>query len=309
MNRHEQTTLRAEERFLANQIARLPAAGSTLTRRSLQRRLDGIQARLAEEAVDATEPAKSRLTFRGRPVRGTHGIAADFGVAATKAFADAVSAVAASFAGPLAAVGRIPNREQNQLLITGTALGSFGFEFEEARRPELPLLHAESALSQALTTTVRLFENTTRSDDELADSIAEIDPRALEKVKTFLAILADNEAACAVETETASFRFLDSNQVSQSALRLSNDNVREDQVIVNGYFAGVLPNHRNFEFQADNEPDVFYGKIAPSVADPYGLAANVRQRYTAIFARTRVGDGAPRYVLLQANRIQQLEVE
>jgi hypothetical protein len=37
----------------------------------------------------------------------------------------------ASLAAPLAAMGRIPNRDQHQLLITSTALGSFGFELDE----------------------------------------------------------------------------------------------------------------------------------------------------------------------------------
>lgn len=298
MNRQEQANLRAEERFLASQLDRLPA-GAAITRRSLETRLKRIRAMLATERFEPNSPAKSRLTFRGRPVRGTHGIAAEFGVAATKAFTDAVTAVAASFSGPLAPMGPIPNREQHQLLITGTAVGSFGFELEEAGNQELPL-DEETPLSRAMNQTVRLIESTTRTDDELADSLAEIDPRALEKVKTFLSVLADNQAACAIETGTEAFRFQDFDQVFRSVERLSNENVREEEVRQAGKFVGVLPHHRSFEFMPEGSGDVIYGRIAPIVPSPARLTAKPGCRYVATFARTQVGGGRPRYVLLNA---------
>ncbi|MDK3024635.1 hypothetical protein QO239_18750 [Cupriavidus taiwanensis] len=303
MNRQEHTQLLAEERFLASQLARLPA-GAGITKRSLENRLKGIQAVLATQRVDPNPPAKSRLTFRGRPVRGTHGIAAEFGVAATKAFADAVTAVAASFSGPLAPMGPIPNRDQNQLLITGTAVGSFGFELEEARSQELPP-DDETPLSRAMKRTVRLIESTTGTDDELADSLAEIDPRALEKVKAFLGVLSDSRAACTIETGAEVFRFQDFDQVARSAERLSNENVREEEVRITGRFVGVLPHHRSFEFVQEGADEVIYGRIATRLEHPDELAGNLQGFYVSTFSRTQVGGGRPRYVLLNAIPAEQ----
>ena len=96
----------------------------------VQSRLD-VESELSSVAAPNREPARARLTFRGRPVVGQHGIFAEFGAKATSAFADAVAKVAAGLSGPLASMGPIPNRDESRLLITGTALGSFGFELEE----------------------------------------------------------------------------------------------------------------------------------------------------------------------------------
>ena len=57
---------------------------------------------------------------------GGYGIFADFGTKIVGALNEAVTSVAASLSGGLAAKGPIPNREKNQLLITSTAVGSFG---------------------------------------------------------------------------------------------------------------------------------------------------------------------------------------
>jgi len=64
----------------------------------------------------------------------------EFGVKAINAFADAVAAIGASQTTSLGTRGALPNREAYQLLITGTAVGSFGFELEEGaeRRDALP---------------------------------------------------------------------------------------------------------------------------------------------------------------------------
>jgi hypothetical protein len=61
-----------------------------------------------------------------RPVSEQYGIFAEFGARATTMFTDAVAKVAAGQTGPLSAMGPIPNRGDSQLLITNTALGSFG---------------------------------------------------------------------------------------------------------------------------------------------------------------------------------------
>ncbi|MDN4148193.1 hypothetical protein QYE80_24620 [Pseudomonas tohonis] len=127
MNRTEFDHAQAEIEFL-NRMTKGNRL-SDLTRLSLQARLDNISDSLRDPDRGVFEPARAVVTYRGAPVRGVHGILAEFGAIATSKFSDAVAAVAASLGGVLNDFGPIPNKAQNQILITGTAKGSFGFQF------------------------------------------------------------------------------------------------------------------------------------------------------------------------------------
>ena len=121
-------TIASEIRELENLLAAIPE-GNVIERMSLESRLESARAALAALPQQMIAP-KARLTFRGKPVFGSHGIAADFGGKAAGAFSDAFAAVAAGLSESLRDMGPIPNRDKNQLVITSTAIGSFGFEFE-----------------------------------------------------------------------------------------------------------------------------------------------------------------------------------
>jgi len=129
MNNEDRQHLLAERTFLQRLLAKTPAT-ARLTRMSDEARLRKVEAQLAALPADERTPARARLTFDGVPVIRSHGIFADFGMKAVSSFTEAVASVAASLSAPLAAMGPIPNRDQNQLLITSTAVGSFGFELE-----------------------------------------------------------------------------------------------------------------------------------------------------------------------------------
>jgi hypothetical protein len=130
MNLQDRLHLLAEQKFLRERLVGLPKS-ATIMRISTESRLRSIEGKLTQSPLDDREPARVRLTFNGRTVIGSHGIFAEFGMKAVSHFTEAVAAVAASLITPLAEMGPIPNREQYQLLITNTALGSFGFESEE----------------------------------------------------------------------------------------------------------------------------------------------------------------------------------
>ena len=151
MSREEHDHLLAERSTLQRILADIPDE-DVLDRSSFLSRLKNVEQRIAAIEADTRMPARARLTFRGKPVVRSHGIFVEFGMTATKAFTDAISMMAAALCGPLAASGPIPNREQNQLLITSTAVGSFGFELEEHLDGHL-LLENETELSLALTQT------------------------------------------------------------------------------------------------------------------------------------------------------------
>jgi len=268
MSQADRQHLLAEQKFLSDQLAELPP-NARLTRMSTEARLQEVLARLANIPEEEIAPARARLTFNGLPVVGSHGIFADFAMRAISSFTDAVASVAASFNAPLAAMGPIPNRGQNQLLITNTATGSFGFELEEYRGNELALVDHERPIAIALERTQALLRSTlgNNNDYELADVASETDPRALDKVRNFLEVLVSNNAVCALEYGGRAIRFKDVGQVSNSIARLGRDNLREKESELAGTFVGVLPKSRTFEFQLVGSDEIIRGKFGPAIRD------------------------------------------
>jgi hypothetical protein len=299
MNRQDRQHLLAEKKFLEERLAEIPASAQIM-RMSTESRLRNLEERLAQEPVDEREPAKMALTFSGRPViGGSHGIFADFAMKAVNGFVEAVAAVAASLAAPLAPMGPIPNRDQNQLLITQTVLGSFGFELEEYRVGLLPF-EEQTPVELALERTQSLLQGSIEPDDELlADSAAELDPRALEKVRDFIKTLADNEAICALQFNNRDFRFRDVGQIRRSLDRLSRDNLHEEEINLSGIFLGVLPTKRTFEFKLQQNDEIISGKVGATISSPAELNAHLEELATIKVMTTRVGTGKPRYLLLE----------
>jgi hypothetical protein len=290
--------LQAERSSLMRMIDEIPVE-DVLDRGSLQVRLEMVDAEVAKMANQRL-PARIRLTFSGRPVIGSHGIIADFGMKAVNAFSEAVTAVAASLTAPLRAMGPIPNRLQNQLLITNTALGSFGFELEELP-PEQLQLDEVSIVEQAIERTQSLLAATVQPDDEaLADSASELDQRALDKVRIFIKTLEENEALCSLRFGSRDFRFTSSAQVQKSIERMSEGNLHEEERILQGHFEGVLPKRRTFEFMEQGAREVIVGKIGPGVAHPERINEHLKQSCSIRVVVTRVGTGRPRYLLKDA---------
>lgn len=300
MNQPNRAYLLAEIKFLQQQLAELPE-NARLTRMSNQARLKEVEAQLAQCPLENTEPARVRLTFNGRPVIGTHGIFADFGMKAVNSFSDAITTLAASLLTPLAAMGRIPNREEYQLLITNTALGSFGFELEEYQNNHLLLQEEQSLVSIALEQTQAILSATlSGTDEELADSASEIDQRALEKIRNFLQTVADNEAVCTLQYRKQNVKFTDVGQIKRCLERLSQDNLQESEESLLGEFQGVLPKSRTFEFKLKGQDEeIIKGKISKAFQDAALLNQHLNEETQIKVMKTSVGKGKPRYVLLE----------
>lgn len=297
MNNEDRLHLLAEQTFLRRDLSETPET-ARLTRMSIEARLRKVDAELAALPVDERAPARARLTFDGVPVIRSHGIFADFGMKAVSSFTEAVASVAASLTAPLAAMGPIPNRDQNQLLITSTAVGSFGFELEEYRAEQLAL-EESSPVATALERTQALLQSTLGDDEALADIASETDPRALDKVRTFLKVLADNSAVCALQYGGRGVRFTDVGQVNRSLARLAADNLHESEEQLCGEFVGVLPNSRSFEFKLSGDQQIIRGKVAPRLQNVDDINGHLHQAVQIEVTRTQVGNGRPRYLLTQ----------
>lgn len=296
MNRTEFTHAQAEISFL-DRMAQKPGL-SRITQLSLQSRKQQLIDSLRNPDRGVFSPAKAVITYKGSPVQGVHGIAAEFSSVATSKFSDAVAAIAANLSGVLNDFGPIPNKSQNQILITGTAIGSFGFEFEEAPTPEAQLpLEGTTAVSQAFELVAELLEASTKSDEELSEPASRLGTRALAAVSEYLDKLITYEAYCSISTKNHVFSFANVDQVRISKARLSTENIIERPVEFTGEFLGVFPAERRFEFKTqDNE--VLHGSISASVDDPAEFNTHLNQQVTITVNARTVGKGRPRYTLI-----------
>ena len=304
MNIQEYRQLQAERATLENLLKQLPAS-SVIERKGLEFRKKEVEETLASQPAPPRQPAQVRLTFRGRPILGTHGIFASFGAEAVKAFTDAVTAIGISQKKPLKSHGRLPNREDYRLLITDTALGSFGFELEEAlhdksfsEAPHADFFRGASPVESAIKQTMSILEATVGTDEMLTDAVSDADPRALELLRTFLKKMADQEAVCALESRDDVFHFSDVGQVRRSERRLSREHIDEKEQKFSGHFRGVLPTQRTFEFLNEAIGEVISGKVDSAIEDVDAIT-NILNRPATIRVRSRrVGTARRRYVLL-----------
>jgi hypothetical protein len=310
MNQKEYIALASEVNELEAILAQIPA-DRVIDRMSFETRLQN--ARDAISCINAENlPKKARLTFRGNPVFGSHGIAAEFACRASTSFTEAFTAIVASITENLRYMGPIPDKQKNQLIITGTAIGSFGFEYE------LPSENAGSDPAQlemnyegvnnaelAMQRMEDLFRvSSDGNDDELSELVDEIHPRAVRKVAEFLSYISDQEAWCGLDFNESIFRFTGSKQVRTSAQRLNADNIRDTTEEFTGRFDGALPTSRTFEFKPVDQRGILRGKIGPDIEDSHVINRDYLGKLVKVSLNViQVGQGRPRYTLAKLEDI------
>lgn len=298
MNYEDYIAVSSEIKELESLLAKIPIE-NVIERMGLEARLESARASIAGIS-EYQIPHKARLTFRGTPVIGSHGIFADFATKAASAFTDAVYAIAAGIAENLRYMGPIPDKIKNQLLITGTAIGSFGFEFELPQPPQDPVLFPEPTKAEnALEKIQELFRLISEgTDDEIGELVDEIHPRSAKKVASFLDYIAQQEAWCGLEFKERFFRFQDVDHLKASAARLQEDNIHERTETYFGEFQGVLPASRNFEFKLSDQKDIIKGKVGFEIEDADILNRNYLHKVVTVELHViQIGQGRPRYTL------------
>jgi len=254
----------------------------------------------------AFEPEKTRLTFRGAPVFGSQGIAADFAAKASGYFAEAYAAIIAGMQDQLRDMGPIPDKARNQLAITGIAHGSFGFEFE---LPKLDgdLFSQSGGASEALDALLVLLEKAASgTDDEVTEAVETVHPRAVKKVVEFLDCMEKRGAWCGIEFRDHHFRYSDLDQLTFAKARLSEDNIKETEETFQGSFEGSLPKPRTFQFQPHDDDSPIMGKFDPSI-DPKAINNEWLNRPVEVqFNVVQVGQGRPRYSLTSLDNVKSL---
>lgn len=275
----------------------------------------GIEHRLAKakERIEGFPippvPQKAYVSFRGKPVHGEYGIDANFSARAMKLFVDAVAMAAAGFAGRLESSGAIPGRKEGQPVITGTASGSFGFELElppsgqESPTKEVPDTDVKEAVQKIQELLMLATEG---SDDDLSEIADDMHPRAVRKVGEFLELLRLNEARFGLAFRNRKFRFASDNQLNNTITRLAARNVHEETEDFPGTMIGVLPASRRFQLNLLTDWAEIEGRISSEIRDTYELAHQYTGReVTARIRSVRVGQGNPRYTLLQVSELTE----
>lgn len=300
---HDYFAYSSEIKELESILGSIPQE-NIIERMGFEERLNAAKIALAQ--LPAYHHAqKARLTFRGKPVLGSHGIAADFGSKAAGAFSDAFSAVVAGLNESLRYMGPIPDKGKNQLLITGTAVGSFGFEFELPSIEEPDLFPETNKAAEALEKIQTLFQVAAEgTDDEVAELVEAIHPRAVKKVSDFLSLLAQQQTWCGLEFKNQFFRYQGIEQLQASAERLQEENIRESEEEYEGEFQGVLPTSRTFEFKLTGQQGILKGKVDISVEDPDVLNRDWLHKLVNVKLNViQVGQGRPRYTLPELKAI------
>lgn len=313
MNRDEYLSMVSEANELKGLLAEIPVA-NVIDRMGLESRL-----RQAEQCIASINggelPRKAKLTFRGAPVEKSYGVSAEFASRATSDFAEAYSAIVAGLFDNIKYMGPIPGKSTNQLLITGTAIGSFGFEFElpapetEIDEQQVMNLGIANKAEDAMEKLERLFEMAANgSDDDIAELVDEIHPRAVKKAVDFLKYVSGQQAFCGLEFKEHFFRFKDVAQVRTTVERLESTNIKEGKDSFHGELQGVLPRGRTFEFNVLEDGAILRGKIGSAIDDPDILNRKHLHKTASITLKTlQVGQGRPRYTLGSLNDIENSE--
>ena len=304
--RHEYLALASEIKELEFILASIPQE-NVIERLAFEERLASAKSVL-ESLPNYQQRKIARLIFRGRPVFGSHGIAADFGSKAAGAFADAFAAVVAGLDESLRYMGPIPDKAKNQLLITGTAVGSFGFEFElpSQQNDLFPEAGKTEEALEKMQTLLRVSAE--GSDDEVTELVEAIHPRAVKKVAEFLGYLVQQQAWCGLEFKEQFFRYQNIEQLQISAERLQEKNIQERDEEYTGEFQGVLPQSRTFEFKLNDQTGILKGKVDIAIADPDILNRNWLHKPVSLSLHViQVGQGRPRFTLPEISAVRLLD--
>lgn len=307
MNANHYARLSSEINALRELLSEIPEE-NVIDRMGLEYRLeDAIKKLELSNPYHINKTAK--LTFRGNPVIGSEGISASFAAKATSLFTESVAAIAASLTGALHFRGPIPDKQLNQLMITGTAIGSFGFEFELPRLDASDLCPEPSIVEKAVNGVRELFQvAATGTDDDLSNIVDEIQPRAVKKTHEFLCFLSEQDAWCGLEFDNHFFKFSSRSQLEKATERLNDNNIHEVDVYFDGKFDGLLPSIRSFDFKTiDNE--LIKGKVSKEILNIQEINEKMLFKHVTVKLKvTRIGESAPKYkleslsdVILKAN--------
>lgn len=221
-----------------------------------------IEQQLAEVIGAPARAASIGLFFGGRPVRGSHGIVADFGARAIESFQGVVATRRASRLGPVASHGQVRQRANSQMLITDVVRGSFGFVLEEAGGGSDESSDLQEVLTEVADLLYRASDQSQAVFEEVADAV---DSRMLRSMQSFFKLLDDNDATMRL-VEDGFDVLLDKDDVRRARERVDSISLQENTKVFRGILYAI-PHSKKFEILQQG------GTIIKGTISPEGLAS------------------------------------
>lgn len=276
-----------------------------IQRMTLEDRLASVNSKI--EAYQKKNVKKAVLTFRGDPVVGSKGIYADFASEAMSVFSDVYAAVVAGLKGTLSNSGPITDKASNNILITGTAVGSFGFEFElpKQQNKQKELFSGKDIHDESIEFIQKLFNLSDKTpDDDVAEIVASVPQRTIRTFNNFLDLLEKYKAWCGLAFEGKTFQYENLEQVGNSIRRLRFENIYEDDKDFTGIITGILPGFRELQFDVEGTDDIIRCKIGGAI-DPGELEKEWSKKMVTLTLNiVKVGNGRRRYTLNGLDRVK-----
>lgn len=297
----ERDHILAEKAQLEELLREIPAE-FILDRKSCQSRIEVLNQKLKKLPLNEASEQELVLTFSGEPVAGNLGISAGFGSEVISHFTKLVAMIAVGVTKDLKDSGRIPDRATNDLLISGTVPGSFGFAFREPVQTQhsLSVVKDRTPVSVALELTQNVIDACAEGDDEkLADAISDLEDRVVSTLEGFLDTISKGKATLELRYRNKSTRFNDYRQIQEVKQKLSKERLSET-VTARGTFLGVLPNSKDFEFVLSASGEVIKGKCSLSIENPEVINNHLEEEVEVQFHRVQVRGGKPKYRLLES---------
>lgn len=238
-----------------------------LGRMMLERRIDEIQSELTELASAPSTVASAAILFSGDPVSGSRSIQAEFAGRMILKIQDLVSKQFASSFSTLGSRGPVPGFLETKLELTGLALGSFGFVFEEKEAASPAFFN--SPMKLALEKTIQLMSDFANSSEKkFREAIENLEPRVFFTLREFISELYIHNAKFKVIEDTASNEF-DFQQIALAHQRLQQSNISEDELTAQGLLIGLIPIGRRFEFRIAETGEIISGIVGPRLSQDY----------------------------------------
>jgi hypothetical protein len=254
---------------------------------------------LGQVAENPVRLARTKLTFRGKPVFGQRGVQADFGLEAAEGFQRAIHRRGAALA-KANSRGMLP--PPPHMAIVDVARGSFGFVLEEVQ-PEGGILQGPSHMAQAIQEIQEVVDLArTGSEKEFIDKMKTLDGGTAQALRDFLETVDLAGATFRVWTSEKD-AYLDEKEIAAASHWVQRTNLAEDETDLLGNLAGLFMLSRKFEFQPEGRK-VIHGQLDLGL-DTHELASWIEKRCLATFRAERkrkAGSkkaGQPKWVLVR----------
>ena len=234
----------------------------------LKHRINELESELKDlnKSSQIDNTASVALFFGGKPVLGSKGIAAEFAGVALEQFQNLISkAFATNEVKELGTRGKVPFKENSNLMVTGLARGSFGFVLDEmSNQTQLE----SSELVHIIDNAALLLRDTAAQDEAIFEALLDdLDPRMLLALKEFFANL-DNSKATLRVVEKELDMTLDGAAIHRAKTRTEATSIEEKTNQIEGILIGFLPEHRKFELK-DNTGNIIYGSASREAVEQF----------------------------------------